>query len=73
VQGSIPVPAGTAGTGIPGHDPKIVPSDKHEGEPLWLPFLISAERVRTITGTFGWRLALRPDFPNPRRRDAKLQ
>jgi hypothetical protein len=73
MQGAIRVPTEKAGTGSPGENLKLVPSEKHEGEPLWLPFLVAAERDRSGTGTTCWRLVVHPDFPSRQRHGAEFQ
>ena len=44
-----------------------------KGSQKWLSFLVAVERDRTIRGTVGWRLAVRPGWPSWQRRGAKLQ
>ena len=73
MKGAIPVPAEKAGTGSRGENPKLVPSEKHEGEPKRLPFLVAVEHDRSVTGTTCWRLVVRPDFPIRQRHGAEFQ
>jgi len=51
MQGAIALPTFSAGTGSPEENLKLVPSEKHEGEPKRLPFLVAAEHDRSGTGT----------------------
>ena len=48
MQGAIRVPTEKAGTGSPGENLKLVPSEKHEGEPKRLPFLVAVEHYRSV-------------------------